>query len=515
MHKDKDFRVRRDFPPSEEALVRDLELEKLFSAMSLGDKLLHESAKSAILSGTGNDLETVLYRQDILRDCVSNPLVIGRLYDITCEAIEEERKNYWGFLIGKRPSGMLHNSMGVLQRLVKSLEKLRAVAEEHSGSFKSEGFSAFMAMLKREFGDEYLASVRGHLKNLEFGEGALISAKLGSGGKGSDYRLRRLATRKRSRIDRIFHEYILPWLRESGFEWLRRLSARKEPACTFYVSPRDESGARALSELRDRGINLVAADLAQSADHVRDFFTTLRGELGFYIGCLNLYGRLERIGAPVSFPQPKARGKNALDFKGLYDIALALNLGKKITGNDANCDGKNLVMITGPNQGGKSTFLRSVGSAQLMMQCGMFVPAQSSSSSLCEGLFTHFKREEDSSMKSGKLDEELTRMSGIADEIKPGSWVLFNESFSATNEMEGSAIARQIISALMESGSKVFFVTHLYELSSRFHESGRGDVLFLRAERLADGTRTFRMIEGEPLETSYGRDLYGSIFLAD
>ncbi|EGD50050.1 DNA mismatch repair protein MutS domain protein [Thermoanaerobacter ethanolicus JW 200] len=63
-------------------------------------------------------------------------------------------------------------------------------------------------------------------------------------------------------------------------------------------------------------------------------------------------------------------------------------------------------------------------------------------------------------MKSGKLDEELSRMSDIVDNIKPNSMVLFNESFAATNEREGSEIARQIITALIEKRIKVFFVTH-------------------------------------------------------
>jgi MutS domain V len=76
-------------------------------------------------------------------------------------------------------------------------------------------------------------------------------------------------------------------------------------------------------------------------------------------------------------------------------------------------------MITGANQGGKSTFLRSVGVAQLMMQCGMFVAAESLRASVVDGVFTHFKREEDATMERGKLDEELSRMSDIVDAITP------------------------------------------------------------------------------------------------
>ena len=170
------------------------------------------------------------------------------------------------------------------------------------------------------------------------------------------------------------------------------------------------------------------------------------------------------------------------------------------------------MIITGANQGGKSTFLRGLGLAQLMMQNGMFVAAEAFHASICERMFTHFKREEDTELKSGKFDEELSRMSGIIDDMRPHSLVLFNESFAATNEREGSEIARQIVTALTERQVKAVFVTHQYEFAHGFLGSSRPAVLFLRAERQEDGTRTFKITEGEPLRTSYGQDLYNRIF---
>lgn len=64
----------------------------------------------------------------------------------------------------------------------------------------------------------------------------------------------------------------------------------------------------------------------------------------------------------------------------------------------------------------------------------------------------------------------------------------------------------------MEKHVKVFFVTHLYEFAHSFYERGMENIIFLRAERQDDGTRTFRLVEGEPLQTSYGEDLYNKIF---
>ena len=115
-------------------------------------------------------------------------------------------------------------------------------------------------------------------------------------------------------------------------------------------------------------------------------------------------------------------------------------------------------------------------------------------------------------MISGKLDEELGRMSAIIDHLGPGALVLFNESFAATNEREGSEIARQIVNALLEKDIKIFFVTHLYAFAREFHDQLPENVLFLRAERKADGARTFKISEGEPLQTSFGEDLYRQIF---
>jgi DNA mismatch repair ATPase MutS len=170
-----------------------------------------------------------------------------------------------------------------------------------------------------------------------------------------------------------------------------------------------------------------------------------------------------------------------------------------------------VVVITGANQGGKTTFLRSVGLAQLMMQAGMFAPAQSFRADVCDGIFTHFRREEDEEHERGKFEEELARLSAIVDELTPHSLLLLNESFATTNEREGSEIAGQVVAALVQHGVKVFYVTHFHELADRLAREHK-DALFLRAERTPDGRRTFQLVEGKPLPTSFGEDLFRSIF---
>jgi hypothetical protein len=468
-----------------------LELSTLLDSMAHGDKVLLEVANRALLCSL-NDLDTILYRQDVLRDCLNNSSIVRDVYDIAVASIDRKKSGFWGWgAISNYPDAILHRSIEVLQMFVGVLRELRGIADEHADAFQSEGFCAFFAMLKRELTDDYFTILQGHLRQLKFRDGVLISAELGKGNKGDNYVLRK------------------PLRKES---WIDRLLGEGTPSYSFHLHPRDESGARSLSELNDRGINLVANALAQSTEHILSFFTMLRTELAFYVSCLHLYEDLERKGVPLAFPIPVASGERRHSFNGLCDPCLALRQQQAVVSNDVNADSKDLVIITGANQGGKSTFLRSMGVSQLMMQCGMFVPAESFSLNICQALFTHYKRKEDTTMKSGKFDEELSRMSEIVDKLTPDSMILFSESFAATNDREGSEIAKQIVCALLEKRIKIFFVTHLYEFAHDLYKQEMANAIFLRAERRSDGERTFKVVEGEPLQTSYGEDLYHKIF---
>ncbi len=178
MYKDRNFDLRHTLPRNERALTQDLELNTLFNAMALDDKFLFEVAKSAVLSGLSNDLDTIGYRQNILMDCVKHPSVVRDIYAIAVGAIEGEKKSYWGF-ITRYPAAILRRAMEVLQMFVTMLKKLRNLADEHADKFESEGFRAFFAMLKKELGDEYFVRVENHLTELKFRGGVLISAELG------------------------------------------------------------------------------------------------------------------------------------------------------------------------------------------------------------------------------------------------------------------------------------------------------------------------------------------------
>lgn len=491
MHRDRDFSPARESDRVAPEPRQDLALDTLWQAMAGDDDFLAGVARDAILSCTGNDADTILYRQAALRDVLDHPDVARQLYDLAVDAIEQEKKVGFFGRVSRYPASILHSSIDVLQMFADRLRKLRDIAREQASRFESEAFVRLFAMLVDELDDAYLARIEAHLSELRLKNGVLLSAQLGPGTASANIVLRQMGEAPR---------------------WWQRMVDLHASAYSFHVDPRDESGAEILSHLRDRGINEVANAVAQSADHILAFFRMLRTELAFYVGGLNLHRRLAALASPLCFPQPLPVGGRRRRFRALRDACLALEMGRDVVGNDVDADGIDLVVITGANQGGKSSFLRAIGLAQLMMQCGMFVAAESFEAELCSGLFTHYKREEDASMRSGKFDEELARMSKIADRIAPNALLLFNESFAATNEREGAEIAGQVVRALLEKGIKLFFVTHSYEFAHGLFERRPGNVLFLRAERLADGTRTFSLAEGEPQETSHGEDLYRRIF---
>lgn len=491
MDRDRDFAPDASLPVNTDDLVRDLGLDPLFDVMAGDDHLLREVARAALLSGL-DDPQRIAYRQAVLTDCLRRPPLPRAIYDLAGEALASERK-IWS-LFTDSPSTLLHRSVQVLELLVESLRDLRRLAERARPGVRSDGLTGLFDMLLTELDQDFFARVEDHLEQLQFKRGVLISARLGPGLRGVDHVVRR-PKQLRSR-------------------WVELLGLPDRTGYRFTIPERDQAGWQALSGLRDEALAGVARAAAESADHLKAFFTMLRVEIGFYVGCVRLHERLTGDGRPVCLPAPLESGTATLRCTGLYDPGLALRGGGTIVGNDVTADDVPLVVITGANQGGKSTFLRAVGTAALMMGAGLFVPAESYTASVPRGVFMHYRREEDTTMTSGKLDEELARMSAIADAIAPGALLLSNESFASTNEREGSQIARQVFGAMTRSGVTVIAVTHLFDLASSLYRRG-GAALFLRAEREPDGRRTFRLIEGEPLSTSFGRDVYQRVFGTD
>ncbi|MDF0531909.1 DNA mismatch repair protein [Tsukamurella sp. 8F] len=467
--------------PRSEELRRDLGVDRLLAVMSgggngrAGDDSVYRVAEAMLLGGAAT-AEDIRYRHAVLRDCLAHPGEVAELRRIAAEAVERERHNYFGLFTRATPDKVLYRSLDVLDMFLDAFGELRRAADRFAARFVSEGFAAFFGCIAEDLGDSYLTQVRTQLKDLRFDRGEIVSARLGPGAHGIGYALRRP---------------------QGGW--------RRHGRSGLDVDVESPSGPDALAALTGRGIRTAADALAQAAEHVAVYFQTIADELGFYAAAVNLIGELDAHRVPWCLPEPATAGVTC---RGLYDPALALR--QPLVGNDIDAHGRPVIVITGANHGGKTTLLRALGLAALMARCGMPVAAVDFRGPLHPQVFTHFSG--DVGDEAGRLDEELARMSRIADLVRPGDLLLCNESLASTNEREGAALARGVVDAMRDAGVSVVYVTHMYELAHGLHESGDARHAFLRAERLPGGDRTFRLLPGEPLATSYGDDLYRRIF---
>lgn len=473
---------------SRDALAEDLGLDALVKAMAAGDDVLAQIA-TVELGRPERDPAIVGYRLAVLADALAHPAAFQRLYELAEAALQAPKKAWmWS---GRRPYSVLARGTETLAALVPALTELRQFAAQWHTTFTSPGMRAMLETILADLDDTFFAEVADHLKQLQYRSSMVMTASVGADGKPAALTLRRTRPTRKT--------------------WRDLLGLASSDELTFLIAERDEASARALSEVTDAAIIGVAEALGRSAEHVLGFYAAVRWDVGFLLGCLNLDGALRRLGHRTCLPVPRPTGAGVLHAHGLFDPGLALRSGARTVPNDLDADSVRLVFVTGANQGGKSTFLRAVGLAQTMMQCGMTVPAADFEASVCGRVHTHFKQAEDERMERGKLDEELARMSVIVDLAAPGDLLLSNESFASTNEREGSEIGRQVIEGLAAGGVRVISVTHLYELAQAFRATPH--TLYLTPERTSEGARTYLIREGYPDRTSHALDLYERVFL--
>ena len=234
MHPDRDFDAQP--PPQKEPIqfAQDLELNVLLNAAAAGDRYLFDIMSAAYAHAWANDVDTVRYRQDILKDCIANPKIVRQFYAIAIEPFGREHS--WNFsLFGRDASSKVGSGVRTLQSCLDILGRLRDTCSANASKFASRGFRQFFETLERDLDDAYLEAARTDLDNLTFRSGLLLSAQVGNGGKGLATMLRKPQPRDLS--------------------WIRRFFTPGAPSYTLQLHPRDEAGAKAFGELQGRGLS--------------------------------------------------------------------------------------------------------------------------------------------------------------------------------------------------------------------------------------------------------------------
>lgn len=175
-------------------------------------------------------------------------------------------------------------------------------------------------------------------------------------------------------------------------------------------------------------------------------------EVEFYLAYLDYLQPLRSAGLPFCYPEVSATSKE-ISATATFDLPLAHKLrhqGVPVVLNDFSLGGRErVIVVTGPNQGGKTTFARAFGQLHYLASLGCPVPGRDASLFLCDRLFTHFEREENVKTLSGKLQEDLIRVHRILEQATSNSIILLNEIFTSTTLHDalllGERVLRQII----------------------------------------------------------------------
>lgn len=512
----------REMPPAgiayheREDIIKDLNLKVLFRASAQPvwkggastkqaekeDVFVYETMKRIMLTPL-QSAEQVIYRQNLVKEAVARPDFIEKLYQIGRSAgkilvqnrqREKERRGEHG--------GELLGTFEFLCELVRYLEEIIEVLKDEAFDIES-GWTDLRQRLDNACGGEFFLLMHQVMDDMDFfsGGGAVsFSMELGAGMKESDIRLLSMENSEALKKDVKWHQRLFGTKERS-----------KEKGSYRDILLRAEEQIREAHEMEKAAFTFVLSYFRPFLDKLIEFFNVFEVHMAFYKGCANLWERVNIFGGYFCFPEVLGESDKRFDFAGLYELEMSILTREVPVSNSVTQKDCWLLVITGANQGGKSTCLRSIGIAQILMQSGMYVPATHFCGRLYQNIYTHFTRREDTTMNSGRLDEELKRMDRIISTVTKDSLLLLNESFATTTEKEGSSIAMDIISALYECGITVGMVTHLLQFAGDLYKKKPEHALFLSAERKEDGTRTFHMIRKEPENTSFGLDLYNEI----
>ena len=456
--------------------------------------------------------EEILYRQDVIKDCLQNEDFIKQLYSEAGRVISEWDKlgRKSGYTGRQDLAAWAEKQIHLTALFAGGLKEIKRILRVNTKFFESEGLKSLSERICAQFDDEYEKNIEKLISDVSFytkesedkdGNVYIHMPKIAFRGKlGPGLKLENIV------LENVDSESIRYRNPKSTIAKIVEFKNSLTP--NSFSSKLTPAIEKQVEELEQNIVNYSMSFTRAFIEKFSGFFEQLLLQTAFYRGAVNLRHHMKRTDIVYSFPSV-CDNKN-LSFIELKEFVMCMEQRVNAVGNTCSILNKQLVIITGANQGGKSTFLRSFGQAQLMTQCGMFTSGDSFVAPVRLNIFSHFRKEEHTDMNHGKFDEELTRLDRITDRLTKDSLIIFNEAFAATNEREGSEICRQVIRALVESGVEVFTVTHLYSYAAS--ELDNPEAVFLRAERLENGERTFRIVPGEPFVTAFGEDLYKKIF---
>ncbi|MDE6698793.1 MAG: hypothetical protein K2J91_04875 [Lachnospiraceae bacterium] len=247
-----------------------------------------------------------------------------------------------------------------------------------------------------------------------------------------------------------------------------------------------------------------------------DFLVAVLNDLRFLNAAMKFIFDMKDKGLNMCKPDIAGLDEKKCTLKGAYNPMVSIKVPESdIVTNDFEFDDNGrFFIITGPNHGGKSVFLYTVGMVQALFQMGLYVPASEAEISPVHGIYTHFPSSDENNYGKGRLEYECDKLSKILDKVDENSLILLDEAFSSTSGSEASYIAQEVLTALGIIGLRGLFVTHIHDLPMKVTEfnthkdnKSKIDNLAAQMENKEDGSRSYKLVRTMPDGLSYARDI--------
>lgn len=521
--------------------IKDLQLDGILRIMTSGCLNINsERVIVSVLAELCKDLDDISYRYDILQDFIRQPQMFSDLQSAFAMMIPIERERQ---LLNRTRADVsaeykLSNGINMLLGYSSVCKKVGEVLKAYGNGYSSEGLKNLSGAVFDYVENEKFKKLEKNLIDLKNCTKGYIRLKL-EARLDTSFKLKDAVVMdvdSNGFISKTLErdEYIKAHLAK-GLKKLIRLRRKRQG--NYVIKDIDFMLEENTEEIKDKILTNIAHLLDAMIVNVSSFLRNISDEILFYEGALKLVNTMKNFGLITTKAVMAAMEERTLIAEGLYDLSFALYLSEKgylnpldkIVTNDVFIKGEEKIqIITGPNQGGKTTYIRAMGILQILAQAGIPVPSENAVISPADMIFTHFPVDERPESNEGRLGEELGRMLTIVENATEHSLVLINEAFASTNSKEGSIIAQDILWALSVIGSRCSFVTHLYELAHRVDNINNGlERLGVKCSHLismvaqyeegqndleddSDGEirkRTYIIIPGAPSKSSFAADI--------